>query len=84
LLNYIRYQLDQLPKPAPSTVNHRLAVLGCLYRFHYGCEIPAGKAHFHRRYTRGDDGETVSATQQRSWEGHADGPSRKQTGEGSW
>src|SRR5215467_11179357 len=51
LLDYVRYQLDQLPKPAPSTVNHRLAVLGCLCRFHYGCEIPGGKAHFHRSYT---------------------------------
>src|SRR5467141_4988307 len=51
LLDYVRYQLDQLPKPAPSTVNHRLAVLGCLYRFHYGCEIPGGQAHFHRTYT---------------------------------
>src|SRR5260370_2877171 len=51
LLDYVRYQLDQLPKPAPSTVNHRLAVLGCLYRFHCGCEIPGGKAHFHRSYT---------------------------------
>src|SRR6516225_1965798 len=51
LLDYVRYQLDQLPKPAPSTVNHRLAVLGCLYHFHYGCEIPGSKAHFHRSYT---------------------------------
>jgi hypothetical protein len=37
LLDYVRYQFDQLPMP--STVNHRLAVLGCLYRFHYGCQI---------------------------------------------
>src|SRR6516162_5477266 len=45
------YGYDLLPKPAPSTVNHRLAVLGCLYHFHYGCEIPGSKAHFHRSYT---------------------------------
>ena len=29
LLNYVRYQLDQQPKPAPPTVNHRL-VYGAL------------------------------------------------------
>jgi site-specific recombinase XerD len=51
LLDYARYQLDQVPKPTPSTINHRLGVLHCLYRFHYGREIPGGKAHFHRTYT---------------------------------
>jgi integrase/recombinase XerD len=51
LLDYVRYQLDQVPKPTPSTINHRLGVLHCLYRFHYGREIPGGKAHFHRSYT---------------------------------
>ena len=51
LLDYVRYQLDQLPKPSPSTINHRLSVLHCLYRFHYGREIPGGKAHFQRSYT---------------------------------
>ena len=51
LLDYVRYQLDQLPQPTPSTINHRLGVLHCLYRFHYGREIPGGKAHFHRLYT---------------------------------
>ena len=33
LLDYARYQLDQQPKPTPQTVNHRLCVLHCLYRF---------------------------------------------------
>ncbi len=51
LLDYVRYQLDQLPKPTPSTINHRLGVLHCLYRFHYGREIPGGKAHFQHSYT---------------------------------
>jgi hypothetical protein len=26
LADYVRYQLDQVPKPAPQTVNHRLGV----------------------------------------------------------
>jgi len=52
LLDYVRHQLEQLPKPTPQTVNHRLGVVRCLYRFHYGGEIPAGDSHFQRRYTR--------------------------------
>jgi len=52
LLNYVRYQLDQEPKPAPQTVNHRLGAVRCLYRFHYGREVPAGQSHFQRTYTK--------------------------------
>jgi len=33
-------------------VNHRLGVVHGLYRFHYGCEIPAGQSHFQRTYTK--------------------------------
>ena len=51
LLDYVRHQLDQKPQPTPQTVNHRLGVLRCLYRFHYGQEIPAGQSHFQRFYT---------------------------------
>ena len=50
LLDYARHQLDQQPKPAPQTINHRLGVLRCLYRFHYGQEIPGGHYHFQRFY----------------------------------
>jgi integrase/recombinase XerD len=52
LLDYVRYQLDQQPKPTPQTVNHRLVVLHCLYRFHLGTEIPPGHSHFQRTYTK--------------------------------
>jgi site-specific recombinase XerD len=51
LLDYVRHQLEQLPPPAPPTVNHRLGVVRACYRFHYGREIPAGQAHFQRVYT---------------------------------
>lgn len=40
LLEYVRYQLEAKPRPTPQTVNHRLAVLRCLYRFHTGSDIP--------------------------------------------
>jgi site-specific recombinase XerD len=50
LLEYVRHQLEQLPSATPQTINHRLCVLRCLYRFHYAQEIP-GKPLFQRRYT---------------------------------
>jgi integrase/recombinase XerD len=40
LIDYIRFQLDYHPKPAAQTINHRISVTYCLYRFHYGQEIP--------------------------------------------
>jgi len=52
LLDYVRHQLDREPQPSPQTVNHRLGVVHCLYRFHYGREIPAGQSHFQRIYTK--------------------------------
>jgi len=52
LLVYVRDQLGQLPPPTPQTINHRLGVVRCLYRFHYGRDIPAGASHFQRFYTR--------------------------------
>ena len=52
LVDYVRHQLEQQPKPKPQTVNHRLGTVRCCYRFHTGQEIPAGKVHFQRRYTQ--------------------------------
>ena len=52
LLDYVRYQLDQQPPPAPATVNRRLIVVHCLYRFHYGRELSPGQTHFQRPYTQ--------------------------------
>ncbi len=46
LSDYIRYQLNHQPQPAAQTINHRLCVTRCLYRFHYGHEIPVqGYSH---------------------------------------
>ena len=52
LVDYVRHQLEQQPRPAPQTVNHRLGTVRCCYRFHTGQEIPDGKVHFLRRYTK--------------------------------
>lgn len=50
LMDYVRHQLNQQPSPTPQTINHRLTVIRCLYRFHVGQEIPAGNSHFQRTY----------------------------------
>jgi hypothetical protein len=50
LVDYVRHQLDQHPKPSPPTVNHRLGVVRCCYRFHTGREVPPGPFHFQRAY----------------------------------
>ena len=52
LLDYVRSKLDQEPPPAPATVNRRLTVVHCLYRFHYGRQISPGQTHFQRTYTQ--------------------------------
>lgn len=38
LVDYVRFQSDR--QPAAQTVNHRLYVARCVYRFHYGRDIP--------------------------------------------
>lgn len=50
LLDYVRDQLNQEPKPTPQTINHRLGVLRSLYRFHSGHPLPAGTCHFQHSY----------------------------------
>lgn len=50
LLEYVRFQLDCIPKPTPQTVNHRLTVLRRIYRFHQGREIPGERSRLGRWY----------------------------------
>ncbi len=51
LIDYVRAQLDQEPKPTPHTINHRLTVLRCLYRFHFGQEISRGPSDSPRTHS---------------------------------
>lgn len=39
LAAYVRDQLAEQPPPTPATINHRLTVLRCLYRFHTQKEL---------------------------------------------
>lgn len=49
LLGYVRHQQ---PPPTRRSVNHRLTVIRCLYRFHTDQDIPGGRSHFQRVYTK--------------------------------
>jgi len=49
LRDYLCFQREQQPSPAPQTVNHRLDLLRGLYRFHFAREIP-GEDRFQRYY----------------------------------
>jgi len=51
LLEYVRWQRTQQPAPSAQTINHRLAVLRGLYRFHCGQGVPPGPVHVRRPYT---------------------------------
>jgi site-specific recombinase XerD len=50
LRDYLRFQLEQQPRPSPQTINHRLDLLSALYRLHFAREVP-GEARFQRYYT---------------------------------
>jgi integrase/recombinase XerD len=50
LLDYVRHQLSSQPQPSPQTINHRLTVLRCLYRFHFGRTIPGYAAGVRQPY----------------------------------
>jgi site-specific recombinase XerD len=52
IVDYVRHQVEQDPKPTPQTVNHRLGTVRCCYRFHTGQGIPAGQVHFQRHYAK--------------------------------
>src|SRR5262249_33007209 len=52
LLDYVRHQLNEDPKPTPQTINHRLGVLRSLYRFHSGRPLPGSFFFQHAYKTR--------------------------------
>ncbi len=52
LSDYVRVQLSRQPKPAAQTINHRICVTQCLYRYHYGHDIPPNPGCSGQGYTR--------------------------------
>jgi site-specific recombinase XerD len=52
LLDYVGFQLNHRPQPAPQTINHRICVTHCLYRFHHGHDIPPNAGSSEPGYTK--------------------------------
>ena len=50
LFEYVCYQRQAEPKAQPPTINHRLTVLRCLYRFHFQTDIPKGRHNLGHTY----------------------------------
>src|SRR5580704_622418 len=50
LLEYVRDQLNEEPKPTPQTINHRLGVPRSLYRFHCGHPLQPALHQLQRSY----------------------------------
>jgi hypothetical protein len=40
LVDYVRDQLNEQPKPAPENINRRSAMLRCLFRFYFHQDMP--------------------------------------------
>lgn len=52
LIDYVRDQLDQLPKPSPEHVNQRSSMLRRLFRFYFRDEMPHGPYRLQRVWVR--------------------------------
>jgi integrase len=52
LVDYVRDQLDEQPKPAPETINNRSALLRRLFRFYFHQDMPYGPYRLGRAWFR--------------------------------
>jgi site-specific recombinase XerD len=52
LVDYVRGQLDQQPKPAPECINNRSSLLRRLFRFHFHQDMPHSPYLLQRNYWR--------------------------------
>jgi integrase/recombinase XerD len=52
LVDYVRDQLQEQPKPGPENVNQRSAMLRRLFRFYFHDEMPHGPYRIQRRWWR--------------------------------
>jgi hypothetical protein len=67
LVDYVRFQVDQLPKPAPENVNQRSSLVRRLFRFYFHQDMPHAPYLIQRAWWRrsplgyGRDRMTASA-----------------------
>jgi integrase len=52
LVDYVRDQLDEQPKPAPETINDRSGMLRRLFRFYFHQDMPYGPYRMQRAWFR--------------------------------
>jgi site-specific recombinase XerD len=52
LIDYVRAQLDELPRPTPEYINARAGLLRRLFRFHFQQDIPHAPYSLRRNYYR--------------------------------
>jgi integrase len=52
LVDYVRDQLDEQPKPAPETINDRSSMLRRLFRFYFHQDMPYGPYRMQRAWFR--------------------------------
>jgi site-specific recombinase XerD len=52
LVDYVRSQLEEIPKPSPENVNTRSYMLRRLFRFHFDQDMPHSPYLLHRNYYR--------------------------------
>lgn len=52
LLDYVRYQVAQRPRPAPENINNRSSMLRRLFRFFFQQDMPHSPYLLHRNYCR--------------------------------
>lgn len=52
LVDYVRAQLDEQPKPAPENINRRSAMVRCLFRFYFHQDMPHAPYRIQRTWYR--------------------------------
>jgi integrase len=52
LVDYVRAQVDQKPKPAPENINNRSSMLRRLFRFHFHQDLPHAPYRMQRHWFR--------------------------------
>ena len=56
LIDYVRAQREELPKPSPETINSRSGMLRRLFQFHFQVEMPHGPYRLQRSWWTPPDG----------------------------
>lgn len=59
LVDYVRSQLDERPKPGPRNIDNRSSMIRRLFRFYFGEEMPHGPYRLKQTRLRRPEGATT-------------------------